>query len=118
MSNPQRQSTPPPPPPPPTPQSTAPPPPPPPPSKRCKAAVNSEKEANWLAFQRKKQMSCQFEVRVNQPPVIIHPTYVSKKSKRKGAGLGCCERGWVKNHKRFINYFFKLTANLSLSLNL
>ena len=33
-----------------------------------------KKEANWLSIWRKRQIGCQFEERVNQPPKIIHPT--------------------------------------------
>ena len=29
---------------------------------------------NWLSIQRKRQNGCQFKEKVNQPPVIIHPT--------------------------------------------
>ena len=32
---------------------------------REKLAVNSEKVANWLTVQRKRQIGCQFEERVN-----------------------------------------------------
>ena len=43
--------------------------------KRGKLAVNLKKEANWLY---------QLEERVNKPHLIIYPTYVSQKKKRKG----------------------------------
>ena len=56
---------------------------------RDELAVNSEKEANWLSIQRNRRIGCQFKERVNQPPVIIHPTSVSQKKKMKGEGEGC-----------------------------
>ena len=42
-----------------------------------KLAVNSDKEAYWLSIQSQDQIGCQFVERVNQPPVIFHPAYVS-----------------------------------------
>ena len=44
-----------------------------------KKEANSEKEANWLLIRRERQIGCQFEERVNEPPVNIHP-----KQERKG----------------------------------
>ena len=35
------------------------------------------------------QICCQFEERVNQPPMIIHPTSVSQKMKKKWEVVGC-----------------------------
>ena len=52
-------------------------------------AVNLEKEANLLLIVRKMQIGCQFEERDNQPPVIIHPTSLSKTKKMRGEGVGC-----------------------------
>ena len=46
-------------------------------------AVNLEKEANWLSIQRKRRIGCQIKERVNHPPVIIYPNYVSQKKKMK-----------------------------------
>ena len=46
-------------------------------------AINSEKEANWLSIQRKRQSGCKFEERVNQPPMSIHPTSISQEKKIK-----------------------------------
>ena len=34
---------------------------------------------NWLSIRRKRLIGCQFEERVNQPPVISHQTSLSKK---------------------------------------
>ena len=48
-------------------------------------AVNSDKEANWVSIQRKRQIGCQFEERVNKSHVIIHPNSISQK-KRGGIG--------------------------------
>ena len=93
---------------------------------RGKLAVNLEKEANWLSIQRKRQIGCQVKERVSQSPVIIHPTSVSQKKKEGKRSrmltelcfLFLIERGWVNNHGRLIDSFFKLTANSPLSLNL
>ena len=52
-------------------------------------AVNFEKEVKWLSIQRKRRIGCQFKERVNQPPIIVHPTSVYQKRKRKGDGEGC-----------------------------
>ena len=43
-----------------------------------KFEVNSKNEANWLSIQRKRQISCQFKERVNQPAMIIHQASLSK----------------------------------------
>ena len=51
---------------------------------RGKLAVYSEKETSWLSIQRKRQIGCQCKERVDQPPVIIHPTSFSQKKKIKG----------------------------------
>ena len=61
---------------------------------RGELAVNLEKEENWLSVQRKRRIGCPFEERVNQPCLIIHPTFVTQKNKRKGKGV------------RFLGFFF------------
>ena len=66
-------------------------------------AVNSEKGPNWLSIQRKRGFGCQFEERVIQPPVIIHPNSVSQK--RKGR-----EREW--DVEIYIYIFFLLKERL------
>ena len=35
---------------------------------------------NWLSIERKRQIGFQFKERVNQPPLIIHPTSLFKKN--------------------------------------
>ena len=45
---------------------------------RGKLAVILYIDVNWLSIQRKRQICFQFEERVNQPPGIIHQTYVSQ----------------------------------------
>ena len=44
---------------------------------RGELPVNSEKEANWVPIQRKRQINCHFEERVDQHPIIFHPTSLS-----------------------------------------
>ena len=54
---------------------------------RGKMAVNSQKHENWISIQRKRRINCQFEERVNKPPMIIDPTSLFKKKGIKLSSL-------------------------------
>ena len=41
--------------------------------------MNTNNEEKWLSIRRKREICCQFEEIVNQPPVITHPTSLSQK---------------------------------------
>ena len=88
---------------------------------RGKLAVNSEEEANWLSIQRKRQICCQFKVRINQPPVIIYPKRENKVPSTSHSlslpFLFLRGSGWVNSHGMLNDSFFKLTTNSPVSLN-